>query len=81
MIFDDKYTYNGNMRNIEGGNARAIGPLESRTIFLYAEVPNELLDSYQTVKIQFGFDKDFAEDGMWKELGEYEYLYQLSASK
>lgn len=82
FIFDDKYTYTGSFVNVEGGNAKAISPLETRTVYMHAEIPNEVLDTYQTVEVQFAFDEDFSEDGfMGKELSEYKYKYHILASK
>lgn len=82
FIFDNKYTYTGRFVNVEGGNAKAISPLETRTVYMHAEIPNEVIDSYQTVEIQFAFNEDFSEDGFTnQELSEYKYKYHLIASK
>ncbi|MBE5801671.1 MAG: hypothetical protein E7319_05215 [Clostridiales bacterium] len=62
VTFDDKYTYRG---NVEGAASEAnifirdVAPLNEVTYFLYAEVPSELLASYERCIVRIGFTEDF----------------------
>ena len=58
MVFDDKYTYEGDVRCFTGSD---MDPLVQNHIYIYAEIPKTLMDSYQSVTIQFGFNDEFAD--------------------
>lgn len=83
IVFDDTYTYEGDVRNFGSFD---MAPLVQNNIYLYAEVPPTLLDSYQTVTIRFGFNDEFAEydwvaNNYEKSLENYDNLYEFTYSK
>lgn len=61
LVFDGTYTYEGKMENLYGGSAKTMDPLVDNNIYVYAEVPQSLAESAQSVTIRFGFNEGFAE--------------------
>ena len=62
FTFDDKYTYEGEMDGFAAGNngfIHDVSPLASVSCYVYAAVPQELLDTYTTCVVRIGFDKSF----------------------
>lgn len=83
MVFDDKYTYEGDVRCF---TAADMDPLVQNHIYIYAEVPKTLLDSYQNVTIQFGFNDNFADYDYEQfnyelALENFQHLYEFTYTK
>lgn len=75
----DGYSYNVESIDIieeNGSSAHNLAPLITYKYTLYAKVPNELADSYQSCVLNIGFDDNFARDSQ-KEVSEYKYGYTL----
>ena len=74
FIFDDKYTYNAQIV-IEQDNYLSsyygLDPFDKCRLVIFSEIPNELLDTYQTVKIKWGMTEAFSAQGG----GSYEYVF------
>ena len=85
FVFDNKFIYKGNFC-VEKSDRKDIYfsenivPFEERRVLLYVLVPNEILDSYQTVSIQWSFD-DFSTYDYMKEENELKYHYQINAKQ
>ena len=83
VIFDDKYTYEGDIRCFSGFQ---MDPLVENNIYFYAEVPPTILESYQTVTVRFAFNNEFAEydyeaNDYEQTLEGYDNLYEYTYSK
>lgn len=83
FVFDDTYTYPGDVVASNGGKkfVNDINPLENVTYYLYASVPNELLDTYKSCTVYIGFTQNFAPTFRDTQ-GKYEFencddLYQV----
>ncbi len=78
IIFDNKYNYNGSLMLMNGSE---LSPLETRNLYIYTEVPPEILNTYKTVSVRFGFNDNFASSIIYPDWTGYKYRYQLVASK
>ena len=79
IVFDDEYTYEGEMRNIVGGNAKAMEPLVENRIYVCAEVPRSVAEAYESVAVQFGFKENFAQyDPFNDSLETMDYRYEFT---
>lgn len=85
FVFDDKYKYEGFVI-ADAGVMRAsdhyVNPLVSVDIHIIADIPDELIDSFENCKIRFGFKKGFSnvrnfEDG----IGMCDYKYEVQYQK
>lgn len=58
IVFDDTYSYDGDLmiRNMDG-----LGPFAESKVFFWADVPPAMLERYQTVKVQFGYNDGFGD--------------------
>lgn len=58
IVFDDTYTYTGELliRNMDG-----LGPFAESPVYLWADVPPAMLEKYQTVKVQLGYNDGFGD--------------------
>lgn len=76
VIFDGKYTYEGDLYSLI---TNTMDPLLEKNIYIRAEVPQEVAETYQTVSIQFAFDENFAVPDDWyeRELEDYTYCYEV----
>ena len=83
IVFDDKYTYDGEMRNVLGGNGKAMDPLVENNIYVCAEVPESIAGEHQSVAVRFGFNENFesynpSSDTL--ETLDYKYEFREDAS-
>lgn len=90
MVFDDKYTYDAEVLiEIDGTrllDIYGIDPFDSTRIVITAQVPDELLDQYSTVVVQWGFAENFGSadgDSYYRINGwnDAKYKYQFTSSK
>ncbi|MBQ4074693.1 MAG: hypothetical protein IJD39_05760 [Clostridia bacterium] len=55
-----------------------IEPFDNTLVFLYALVPNELAQNFNSCIIRFGFDENFDETALFfKNFDEYAYRYEI----
>lgn len=83
IVFDNKYTYNAHLAADNGGNdfyGDYVEPFGGVKYYIYASVPDELLNQYSTVTFRFGFKNNFS-GSYYDDFDECNYLYQLSAMK
>lgn len=62
FCFDGKYNYKGTVEGISSDTSRFItdvSPLASVNYYMYAAVPQELIDSYTTCSVRIGFTENF----------------------
>ncbi len=59
LIIDDNYEYELKFR-LASNNSYSLDPLEEKEYYLYAEIPNELVDSYKKAEFKFGYNNDFS---------------------
>lgn len=59
IVFDDAYTYEAGMTKLVGMGSTKLTPMESAKVYIYAEIPKEMLDRYSNVRIRFGFNDQF----------------------
>ena len=62
FTFDDTYTYRGGVYGFvdnAGKFVRDITPLTSVNCYVYTEVPQDLIDNFETCVVKIGFRKDF----------------------
>ncbi len=86
ICFDEKYNYDFKMYIENGENMEGnISPFSSGTYYLYAHIPNELLESYKTCTFNFGFCENLqAYDSSFNGGFSYEkceYKYSLNVTK
>lgn len=82
LKFDDKYSYNANVIADQGGSDfydDYLEPFQSATFYIYSSVPDELINSFKSCKVSFGFDKDFS-GSYFDDFDECEFLYYLDAN-
>ena len=78
IVFDDKYTYDGEMRNVLGGNGKTMDPLVTNNIYVCAEVPESIASEHQSVAVRFGFNEDFESyDPSSDTLETLDYKYEF----
>lgn len=83
ICFDDKYNYRAYLKADDGGNdfyGDYVKPFGSIIYYIYASIPDELLDSYSECTIKFGFKENF-KGSYYDDFEECDYLYQITASK
>jgi len=80
ILFDNQYNYEGAMIIDEGDSLSYFSvdfkPLQSAKYYIYASVPDEMLESYTTVNMTFGFKEGF-EDTFFIEEDDCDYLFHL----
>lgn len=90
FIFDDKYIYNAEvyheLDNTSLYTTFSIDPFESTRIVIAQSIPDELLNQYSTVTIQWGLNDNFGytDDNKYSSVRNLEkctYLYELKAKK
>lgn len=83
MTFDGKYNYTGYIAADDGGNdfyGNYVKPLVSVKYYMYASVPDELISSYSTCTVKFGFHENFDHD-YETDFNGYEYCYSIDLTK
>lgn len=79
LVFDGTYTYEGRMENLYGGSAKSMDPLVENHIYIYAEIPQSLAESCQSVSIRFGFNEGFGEYDVFNDtMAELDYRYEYT---
>lgn len=84
FVFDDKYNYSGFVKADDGGNSfhgYYIKPFGSAIVYLMSPIPDELINSYEVVKVQFGFDEKFNYLSYRDELEDLPYIYEMIITK
>ena len=80
MVFDEKYTYAGQLsacawtNDFYGSNVKPLGTVK---YYLHTSVPDELIDSWATCSVTFGFKENF-DGGYYVEKAECDYLYTIN---
>ena len=68
FVFNGKYTYDGTVEFTASDanmfNQYYVDPLETVELYLYAQVPDELMDGFDTVELTWDF---YAEESSWHE--------------
>lgn len=82
MIFDDKYTYTGSIRAM-ASSFDGVPALETCGFYVYADVSEEIINTFTTVKVIFGFTENFESPEIYsfEDFEKCDYIYQLEASK
>ena len=83
ISFDNKYNYTGYIAADDGGNdfyGDYVKPFGSVKYYMYASVPDELINSYTTCTIRFGFHENFQHDYK-TDFSVYEYCYEIDLTK
>lgn len=80
FVMNDEYNYEGDAKQIDGD--WTIQPLETRTLYVTAEVPKEVAESYETITAQFAFNDEFHDyDVFDDEITDLDNVYEAKASK
>ena len=80
MVFDEKYTYAGQLsacawtNDFYGSNVKPLGKVK---YYLHTSIPDELIDSWATCSVTFGFKENF-DGGYYVEKAECDYLYTIN---
>lgn len=74
LVVDEKYNYDVSM-----WCPSDLEPLAEVPFFLFAEIPDKLVDSYSTATFTFGFNNDF--ESVFGEVEELENLFTITVSK
>lgn len=83
MVFDEKYTYNGQLSACAWTNdfyGSYVKPLGTVKYYLHASIPDELIDSWKTCSVTFGFKENF-DSGYYVEKAECDYLYTINLER
>ena len=82
MIFDGKYNYTGSIY-ARSSSFDGLAALETNSVYIYTDVSEEILNTFTTVKVIFGFTENFNSPEIYNLEGfdECDYIYQLEASK
>ena len=79
ITFDDKYTYDGSVLTL---GSSEMAPLVDNNIYITAEVPPSLIESYKTAVVRFAFNDCFAEynyeaNNYEETLDGYDFCYEI----
>lgn len=85
IIFDDRDTYTAYILGDKGSTLETwtvfLKPQESILYYLYANVPDEVISSYTTCRVQFGFHDRFASTNYISNLKAYENCYEITLGR
>lgn len=88
VLIDDKFEYSGHVtaQDHDDGDISSLGtylrPFESTVYYIYVSVPDELISSYKTCKIDFGFKNGFVRySPVLDDWDDCDYLYSITISK
>lgn len=59
ITFDDTYTYEAKINKLVGMGNSELTPFESAKVYIWAEIPIEMLDNYENAVIRFAFNDGF----------------------
>lgn len=80
FVINGEYNYEGDATQIDG--AWTIQPLETRTLYVRAEVPKDVANSYETIAAQFAFNDNFHDyDTFDDEITDLDHVYEVKGSK
>ena len=80
VVIDDTYTFSMSRFFVEADSYKSVmDPLSEGTLYLYAEIPDELAESFTSASFRFGFNENLEEKP--EKLENAEYIYQIDASK
>ena len=83
FCFDDKYNYTAYIAADNGGNdfyGDSVKPFGSVKYYLYSSIPDELINSYSTCVVKFGFHDNFEHDYK-DDFNVYEHIYKITLTK
>lgn len=83
FCLDDKYNYTGWLKADDGGNdfyGDYVKPFGQVKYYIYSSIPDELMNTYSTCKIRFGFQEEFR-GSYYDDFDECDYLYEITISK
>ena len=80
VVIDDTYTFSMSRFFAESGSYKnTMEPLSEGTLYLYAEIPDELAESLTSASFRFGFNENLEEKP--EKLEEAKYTYKADVSK
>lgn len=59
ITFDDTYTYEAKISKLVGMGNSELTPFESAKVYIWSEIPIEMLDTYENAVIRFAFNDGF----------------------
>ena len=83
LTFDGKYNYTGYVAADDGGNdfyGDIVKPFGKVKIYIYASIPDELINSYTTCTVKFAFQDEFKND-YDTDFAKYKYCYKVDLVK
>lgn len=84
MVFDGTYAYNAKLtacawtNNFFGENVKPLGTVK---YYIYASIPDELIDNYEECEIKFGFANEFSVSRYDLVEDNCNYLFTLTAKR
>ena len=84
MIFDGKYTYSANLRACAWSNNfydDYVKPLGTVKYYIYASIPDELIESYSECVLTFGFADNFNVSKYSLSQDKCDYLYSITINQ
>ncbi len=79
MVFNDQYTYTAYGKMIDSDRIPAsLAPLEQNGFWVYAEIPENLVDQLESCVVRFSFNKDCATYPKTVDDGDFVYEVELS---
>ena len=79
MVFNDQYTYTAHGKMIDSDRIPAsLAPLEQNGFWVYAEIPENLVDQLESCVVRFSFNKDCATYPKTVDDGDFVYEVKLS---
>lgn len=84
FVFDEKYTYSGRLAACAWTNSfygENVKPLGTVKYYIYASIPEELIDSYSTCKISFGFANEFSVSKYSINESSCDHIYSLTIER
>ena len=83
ICFNDKYTYTAHLKADDGDGdfyGNYVKPLGSVTFYIYASVPDEVVNIYESCTVKFGFKEGFS-GSYYDDFEECDYLYYVTFNK
>ena len=83
LTFDGKYNYRGYVAADDGGNdfyGDTVKPFGQVKVYIYASIPDELINSYTTCTVKFAFHDEFKHDYA-TDFAKYAYCYKVDLVK
>lgn len=80
FLIDDTYSFSLNAVIVEGTSMKSVAdPFAKGTLYLFAELPDELAAKMTSAVVRFGFNDNF--ETKPEKLSDAKYSYQLTVSK